>query len=254
MEVRENFCFSNGLYCFNPPSDDVLALYPDIKEVDVLEENVRERCIYEVVRDRRNDNDEHMFFNYLYNFKVECVETRGRFGIHCSHRIMKEVGIKPEEVEICLQESFDTSEDWQSENKLLRSDRQHANELGVTQIPALAINSHLYRGEMDGDEIFQSICAAYKVGVAPEVCSDQYKVLESMGHIEDDFVKPFSLKHHHIIMVLAMVFLLNLVLLICCVTRKKRQEKSALQSSVQMHVEKYFELKDSDPTEKQERA
>ena len=52
--TREEFCLGNGLYCFNPPSDEVMNKYPEVKAVDILDENLRERCIYELVRDKRN--------------------------------------------------------------------------------------------------------------------------------------------------------------------------------------------------------
>ena len=146
--------------------------YPKIKEYDILEENVRERCIYEVIGDKRNDDDEHVFFNYLYNMKKECLEKKGTIKESCSRNVMWELEIDWSKVEKCMNHSFTDVEERGEDNILLQRDRLHANELGVHQVPALAINSHRYRGEMKGEDIFQSICASYRVNAIPTVCTE----------------------------------------------------------------------------------
>ena len=72
-EIKDNYCLADGEFCFNAPSDEVLSEYPALREHSVLIENVRELCIYNQINDYRNDYDEHVFFNYIYNMRIECL-------------------------------------------------------------------------------------------------------------------------------------------------------------------------------------
>ena len=53
--------------------------------------------------------------------------------------------------------------DFSSYNQLFAKDRKSANNLGVSRVPAVAINSQLYAGELTADAIFSTVCQSYKV-------------------------------------------------------------------------------------------
>ena len=96
-EIRNLHCIENGVYCFNPPSEEVLMEFPQVDEQQMLAENVREKCIYNLV-DAYDDEDRHIFFNYLYNIRFSCLELDGQITDTCSHKVMKNLGIDTEMV------------------------------------------------------------------------------------------------------------------------------------------------------------
>ena len=188
-----------------------------------MQENLRERCIYEEIGGQFNDLYEHLFFNYLYNFKTECVDQKGTLNEKCAHRVLWELDINVPAIENCMDKSFRT-QTGQDNNKLLDRDRLNANELGVHTVPAVAINNNRYWGNIDGDSIFRAICSSYKLNMMPSVCTDQYEIAENIGNVQEDFVQPFTFKHVHLIGLVVLVFVFNLILLICCVRKKNKQE------------------------------
>ena len=72
--------------------------------------------------------------------------------------------------------SFVPKGDWQGNNSLLFEDRSHAIDLGITLNPSLTINSQPFRGKLNGEEIFKSICAAYHPNSMPETCKPDFDI------------------------------------------------------------------------------
>ena len=116
-----------------------------------MEENLRQRCVYDVVGDSYTDEDEHIFFNYLYNMSVECLQKRFTLSGHCSHTVMKELGIEIHKVDQCIKDSFAVPADRNSYNLMFEKDRHSANKLGIVTTPAIAVNSQPYHGDLDAD-------------------------------------------------------------------------------------------------------
>ena len=87
---------------------------------------------------------------------------------------MDQLEIDKEEVEYCIDNTFEDEGDWQSYNHALREDREHANDLGIQLNPSVAINGHPYTGAMTGEEIFKAICLAYRHDRTPAVCAPDY--------------------------------------------------------------------------------
>lgn len=45
-----------------------------MSERTLIEENLRERCVYEVLGDRKDQQDEHTFFNYMDITHTHCLK------------------------------------------------------------------------------------------------------------------------------------------------------------------------------------
>jgi hypothetical protein len=67
-----------------------------------------------------------------------------------------------------MDESFVTSGDYSSDNKLFKEDRWWSNKLGIVVHPSLTINNITYRGDITGYDIFRAICAGFHT--QPEIC------------------------------------------------------------------------------------
>jgi len=73
----------------------------------------------------------HHVFNYLFNVHMNCLEGEGQVTDMCAESVLKELALPIEDVNECIEMSYEYPDDLQSENDLLRMDRDSANDLGV---------------------------------------------------------------------------------------------------------------------------
>lgn len=104
------------------------------------------------------DDDDHLFFNYLYNVSKQCLSEEKGLSDDCTNRVLKSLDLDPKQVEHCIDDSFERFGDWGSYNLFLSEDRVHAMDIGIQMNPSLAINSQLYHGDWNPDSIFRAIC------------------------------------------------------------------------------------------------
>lgn len=97
----ELHCIDEGKYCFQPPNEEILKYFPEVDEKGMLKENVRAKCIYNEV-DAYNENDRHLWFNYLYNVRFTCLEVYGTITDGCAVRVMNRLKINRQEVAECM--------------------------------------------------------------------------------------------------------------------------------------------------------
>lgn len=70
-EVKDKFCFSDGLYCLIPPRDDISKKHTNVTDAQLLDEVLFGRCVHEVYKD--SDPDELFYFNYIYLILNTCL-------------------------------------------------------------------------------------------------------------------------------------------------------------------------------------
>ena len=67
-----------------------------------------------------------------------------------------------------------------------------------------------------------------------------------MGKLED-FIQPEGHMPGAVVMIIFAVFLFNIVALIYLIARNKKKDENKMQKEVQLHVDKYFKLQNSEP-------
>jgi len=130
-EIRDQHCVSDGAFCFTPPSQEKVANFPNITDQQLIEENLRERCIFELLAEQPGESDDHLFFNYLFNVHLGCLQVERELTKECAEKRMTHLGIDTERVNFCINDSFDEKGDYTSYNELLEEDRENANSLGI---------------------------------------------------------------------------------------------------------------------------
>ena len=175
-EIKAKHCVSDGWYCFTPPRAEIADMYPELTDESLIRENLRERCIYEIIGEMEDEWDDHMFWNYLYSVRMVCLKPDHDLGDDCADYVMDEIKIPKDKVYKCMDESFGTSGDWNSYNGMLYRDREVINDLGTVMNPSMTINSHPYTDELRGEKVFAAICAAYHIGLSPDVCNPDYDI------------------------------------------------------------------------------
>ena len=102
IEVQQEHCVSQGRFCFTPPSAERRERYPNITDKQMLEENLRERCIYEILAEEKDESDDHLFFNYLFNVHLGCLQMDRAITKKCAERRMENLKIDVERVNYCI--------------------------------------------------------------------------------------------------------------------------------------------------------
>ena len=193
-------------------------------EAQIRRENIREKCIYDLVEEY-NDLDVHIFFNYLYNVRVTCLEPEGQISDKCAKGVMEAIGINEKSIRVCMNECLYDLPGYKQTNILLQEDVNQANKLGITLTPSLTINEKLYTGKLEANDIFRSICRAVPYGHEPIVCDPGYDIEQSLGH-KQDFVHASSWTRRHLISICFSISMFTLFLGFLCFKlfeRKGRQ-------------------------------
>jgi len=84
---------------------------------------------------------------------------------------------------MCVDDSFgETEADFKklgldADNQLLKKDANEIKRLGIYHNPAITINDSLYRGDLDGQDIFEAICSTFKSRVLrPKYCDRTFDI------------------------------------------------------------------------------
>jgi hypothetical protein len=80
-----------------PAKDEVVKSYPHVTDHQLLMDNLRSKCVFEVTKD--SDPDELHFFNYLFDMKMDCVMQNRDITDWCSNDVLKSIKVKPDEVD-----------------------------------------------------------------------------------------------------------------------------------------------------------
>ena len=144
---------------------------PEFNVYDLIEEGIRERCVYEVLEEKRvlegrTRDDLHLLFNYMYDVGKLCLLSKTDSGnaesinAHCANRIMHRLSIDSVAVNSCITNSF-ADANHNSINWILDRDQQLATELHISLNPTITINNHTYHGDFDGLDIYYAVCSSF---------------------------------------------------------------------------------------------
>ena len=139
----------------------------DIPDHDIIMEAIREKCVYELVMEHREDKVLKRFFNYLY-LMHGLTTKKGRISDKEAEKALGYTGLTLETVQKCVNESFIEEGNYQSDNKYLREDRMWQYIMQVHEHPAITINNHTYHGDFNGKDISHALCASFRE--RPDIC------------------------------------------------------------------------------------
>eukprot|EP00419_Tripos_fusus_P022286 CAMPEP_0172715076 /NCGR_PEP_ID=MMETSP1074-20121228/67335_1 /TAXON_ID=2916 /ORGANISM="Ceratium fusus, Strain PA161109" /LENGTH=456 /DNA_ID=CAMNT_0013539613 /DNA_START=6 /DNA_END=1376 /DNA_ORIENTATION=+ len=136
---------------------------------DVLMENVRQLCLHETYKKKRQTRDVNLegatevwyaqeFWNYIEKLLERC--PLDKFGEECSKALMQEVGVDYAKISSCVDQTLDAK---------LEYEREHS----AWSPRALRINGWRYSGILEPDLVTRAICSGFSV--QPKECSDLIK-------------------------------------------------------------------------------
>ena len=88
-------------------------------------ENLRSKCVYEYTLKNGNSFDKSIhgqWFRYMYAMNT-LVLAQGELTKSWSTRVLEQIGISPQEINLCVNNSFAEPGNYQSENRFLKEDR-----------------------------------------------------------------------------------------------------------------------------------
>ena len=68
--------------------------------------------------------------------------------------------------------------------------------------PALTINGQVYKGDLQGYDIFRAICSTYSE-FKPYECLEEFDIQKELGHAKEDFRRPDTGRTRLVLIVVA---------------------------------------------------
>lgn len=219
-------CVSGGRYCAPDPDFDGPR-----NGREIVMEDLRQLCIHKEGLKQKNGK---MFWNYVKYFNETC--SNNNFTKRCSELAMKDAQIDSDDIEECIERSFDGSNPEKDDNKILRSEKELLIQSGIFFYPTIIINNQTFRGDIETDEIMRAVCAGFQQ--EPKVCRD-YRVGPSEPKQTDSGIGAQTL----ILIVLFSAIILGVILFFYR-GWIKRELNNEMKMQVNSAVSQYIALSD----------
>lgn len=185
-EFKQKNCVSGGEYCaYTPKFFDEYNLKDTDFEMSgraVLIQGLREKCLHQLISNKY-DSEGGLFFTF-FRYLETCFTKADSKGVTVHAKSLddcydwstvlinnnEEVGY----INKCVEGSFVRTGEYQTENRILKQDRDWANELNIQYHPSIVINNRTYHGDAKGIELAMAICAAYKE--KPDECDLSWRI------------------------------------------------------------------------------
>jgi len=107
----------------------------------------------------------------------------------------------------------------------------------------VTINGQIYKGDLDGEDIFEAICASFSSQYKPLQCLAEYNLAKDLElhNATTDFRT--SGERYRLLGVLFLVLLFNVCALYVYRRWQQRKQHAIMQEQVQQHVGQYFAMR-----------
>lgn len=161
-------CTDGGQYCAPDPDK---SLFRGVSGRDVVEENLREMCIWQISQE---DKDQSIWWKYVSMFATDChpgaVAQPESFNAKCSERVQVKIGVDPKRPQACVDKSW-TDSTFKGRNVRLDAEIKARDNKLLLQLPTAIVNGVVLRGGVTPMSILTSICAGFKPGNEPGLCA-----------------------------------------------------------------------------------
>ena len=158
-------CTKGGLYCNPDPDQD---LFNGVEGKDVVEENLRELCIWDQAS---KAGKEDLWWDYVVKFAENChpetIPKAETYNQACSESVQGKIpGLDVEKTRACVANS------WKGDtNELLEAEIRARMGYKILTLPTVRVNDVTLRGGVTPLNVMNSICAVFLPGQAPRMCT-----------------------------------------------------------------------------------
>lgn len=161
----DSMCTNGGRYCATGANGDFGdAAYAG---VDVVKESARRLCIWEFFGD---DGTGLEWWDYVNGFTDKCDNYRRFNDEDCIKEVMEELNLDYDRIEECIFNHGQLTED--AENDMLQKQLDDKKNSGIVIMPVAYVNGVAVRGALEFATIFKAICAGFKTGTQPAICTE----------------------------------------------------------------------------------
>mmetsp|Transcript_6290 Transcript_6290/g.4487 ORF Transcript_6290/g.4487 Transcript_6290/m.4487 type:complete len:224 (-) Transcript_6290:402-1073(-) len=122
QEIKQQNCVSNGTYCFLPPMNGLPQELEQVPQRDLLLELLRSKCAYNTLVERGDMHEDlHKYFDYMVALQIDCVKP-GKEEF-CSRIHLWKMGLKTDDVQRCVDESWAIPGDMESDNAIFAEEK-----------------------------------------------------------------------------------------------------------------------------------
>ena len=174
---------SEGVYCAYTPNfyKEYKLEEKGVKMLgkDILLQAIREKCLHKLMSEEYHDEGDMFFtfFSYIGKCFAHEIPLDATYQSFDACYDWSTVLIQNEErvdyINKCVDESFATTGQFETDNAILREDRSWAEANHIKLHPNVAINNITYTNST-GEDLALAICAAYRE--APDECELAWKL------------------------------------------------------------------------------
>jgi len=220
-EIERNCISTSGaVYCAPPVRTS------NLQGNEALRQGLQEYCVYDIYKDSTNSDDLEKWWKYMDEV-YPCQATR--YSSSCTGKALNEAQIDTNRLQTCLLREAD----------ILNNEHKLMQYSGIQYNPAIVINQHVYRGALDAENVFKSICAGFNV--TPAVCYEDYD--PEQGKRKE--TSSGGIGTWTIIGLIIMLIVINGLLIYCYRRYTRREMKDEMQLQISSMISQYFALTDN---------
>lgn len=176
-----------------------------------------------------SEENPQMFWDYVRKVHIMCYDA---ITSTCSRNAHKALQMDYKKTDECMKATFEGGNRMIDDNWAMKAQQTYWKTFGAGFWPSIVINSRVYRGDLDPEEVFSAICSGF--ADQPSVCS---KVRIDLFDEE-----PKGISGNVLIIVVIGLILLNVVLILLYRRCSNREMKEDMQLQVNSAVSNYFAL------------
>jgi hypothetical protein len=194
QEIKDRNCVSDGAYCAYTPKfvEEYGLSKPDsnfsLTGREIMIQSLREKCLHQLISDKYKS--EGVLFWTMFHYLEKCfvdegVQAKSLDDCYDWSTVIIDGNEEVSYINDCVRDSFKGSDEtMESDNLILRADREWAEKFGLKLHPSIIINGHTYYGDVTGQNLALAICDAYKE--APDECELSWKIKVFQEGLVDD--------------------------------------------------------------------
>jgi hypothetical protein len=179
--MKAKDCVSNGLYCaYTPKFVEQFGIEKagasfELTGRDVIIQSLREKCLHQIITEKYKS--EGVIFWTMFKYLEQCfvddgLKAKSLEDCYDWTTVKIDGNEEVDNLNSCVNSSFLST--LETDNSILKADREWATSVGLKLHPSIVINGQLYYGDVTGKHLAKAICRAYKE--APDECELSWKI------------------------------------------------------------------------------
>lgn len=165
-----------------------------------------------------------------------------------SFKLMSSMDINVDVIRQCVKETFMGPDFAINDNQVLKASAEDWSALGTQLYPQMVINGMTFSGRLTPDNVFEAICASFKV--EPRQC----RRFQKMHHLPTPHLISNSLTNRTVFLIILVLFVVNLIIIFAYRSYLNKELDKDMKVQVSSAVSQYVALSQVPELQKNEAA